>query len=200
MRSLHKASSLERKLYLVYHQDGLLDIIVGLALLVFASVMLSKVTAFIGLIGIPSILYLPLKNQISVPRLGYIRFKPEQEQRQRLWLVLLMGVALLIGVGVFSATSGDLPTGLRSVIQSNVPLLFGAVLGSALTGVAFTLKNPRFYLYGALGLALVWIAHFIDIQLGIPVALLAVTIELVGIMTLIRFVQKYPLKNGESNG
>ena len=70
-----KKSELRSKLLLLYHQDGILDLVVGTCLLLLTLVMAFDQGAFIGLIGIPAIFYIPFKDQIALPRIGLIRFE-----------------------------------------------------------------------------------------------------------------------------
>jgi hypothetical protein len=194
MKNARKSMSLERKLYLVYHQDGILDIVAGAVLLIFAAVIVFDQGAFIGLIALPTVMYMSLKQRFSLPRMGYIRFETEKEQRQKLGLTLLFGLTAFIGLLAFYAFSGDLPENLSTVIRENAPLLFGLVLGLALVGVAYFLKNPRFYAYGILAVMFGWTAFFVRVQLGIGIALLGITMEVIGISTLLRFIRGYSLE------
>jgi hypothetical protein len=193
MKNLQNRMSLERKLYMVYHQDGILDIVAGAVLLIFAAVIVFDQGAFIGLIAIPTVLYMSLKQRFSLPRMGYIRFETEKEKRQKLGLTLLFGLTAFIGLLAFYAFSGDLPENLSTVIRENTPLLFGLVLGLALVGVAYFLNNPRFYVYAILAVVFSWTAFFLRVQLGIGIALLGITTEVSGIATLLRFLQGYSL-------
>ncbi len=88
--SLNK-SDLRRRLLLLYHQDGILDLVVGSCLALLTLVMAFEQTAFIGLIGIPAIFYIPFKDQIALPRIGLIRFNKPSKNRARLSLVAVIG-------------------------------------------------------------------------------------------------------------
>jgi len=63
---------LGRKAYLSYHQDGLIDILIGLGILGFGLMMLTDSVVFNMLAWMPIIFYVPLKNRITVPRFGYV--------------------------------------------------------------------------------------------------------------------------------
>ena len=69
-----KYRKLERKTYLYYHQDGLLDLIIGAMILGFGLNELTD-TAIWGFLAVLSIIaYVPLKNRITFTRLGYVKF------------------------------------------------------------------------------------------------------------------------------
>ena len=69
-----KFKQLERMAYLSYQQDGIIDLLVGWATLAFGVniAMDSSIWTFLG--WMPIIFYVPLKNKITVPRLGYVKF------------------------------------------------------------------------------------------------------------------------------
>lgn len=197
MKNTRKSMNLARRLYVIYHQDGILDIVAGAVLLIFAAVIVFDQGAVIGLIALPTVMYMALKQRFSLPRMGYIRFDPEKEQRQKMGLSLLFALTVFIGLLAFYAFSGELPEDLTTAIRESMPLLFGLVLGLALVGVAYFLKNRRFYAYGLLAVVLVWSAFFAGVRLGIGVALLGSTVEVVGLATLMRFIQAYSLDGEE---
>ena len=87
---------LSRKAYLSYHQDGLIDILIGLGILGFGLMMLTDSIVFNLLAWMPIIFYVPLKNRITVPRFGYVQFSSERTKKLRSLLVFLVGLLALI--------------------------------------------------------------------------------------------------------
>ncbi|MCP5099100.1 MAG: hypothetical protein GY943_26400, partial [Chloroflexi bacterium] len=73
--------ALRQKTYLSYHQDGIIDLMVGLSTLGFGISMAAEGSGFIVLSWIGFLLYAPLKKVITVPRLGFVKFDDEQTQR-----------------------------------------------------------------------------------------------------------------------
>ena|GEM_PF-4152315 len=75
---------LERKAYLSYHGDGLLDIFLGL-IIVFFSVGIATDILFIGSIfpplGVP--VFALIKRSLTVPRIGFVHFSGERKARNR---------------------------------------------------------------------------------------------------------------------
>lgn len=192
MNAAKRKSNLEQKLYLVYHQDGILDIVTGCALLIFAAVAYFEAGAFIGLTGIPLAMYIPIKQQVSVPRLGFIRFESAREQGQKLGLTLLLGIAAFVGLVAIYLLNLDLPENLSSLIFDNIRLVFGAALGTVLAGAAYFLNNRRFYFYAGAGVALSWGARFFSYPLGIGLGILAAAVLGIGIVLLARFIRTTP--------
>ena len=188
-----KSSRLEKKLFTAYHQDGILDLVAGFMILAFALVILFDQNAYVGLIAIPAALYFPLKQKVTFPRLGVIRFSPEKEQRRKLNLSMLFGLTTLLGLVVFYIFAGDLPESIVNRLRENMPLLFGGVFSLILLAVAYFLNNSRFYIYAVLGLATVWIAHFLNFSIGSAVGILGCVVEITAWVLLARFLSDYKL-------
>ena len=91
---------LERRTYLLYYQDGLVDIIIGLCVIGFAVNMLTDSSALSILAWMPVILLPGLKNRITVPRLGFARFDPKRTGSLRLLtMMLILGLVGAAGRG-----------------------------------------------------------------------------------------------------
>ncbi|MBN2501734.1 MAG: hypothetical protein JXB38_13215, partial [Anaerolineales bacterium] len=165
-------------------------------LMLFAAVMLFDQVVFIGTIGIPAILYIPLKQRITYPRLGYIRFDPEAEQRRKYVLLLGLGVVVFVGLVVLNFLVGALPEDMLNLLRTNDVLILGVLLGLFLGAVAYFLKNRRFYLYAGMVVLLVWSAHFLGFRAGIAVMVLGAALEATGVYILLRFLKKYPVEQG----
>ena len=84
---------LRRKAYLAYHQDGIMDGLVGLAILGFGLWIWLDQPIFAFLYFVSLGLFVPLKNTITVPRFGYVRF---QEGKGEIRLVIGTGIGLLL--------------------------------------------------------------------------------------------------------
>ena len=93
---------LERRTYLLYHQDGLIDIIIGLCIMGFGLNMFTDSSAFSILAWMPVIFLPGLKNKITVPRLGYAQFDRKRTGSLRLMAVLMV----LVGAGKGSHMHG----------------------------------------------------------------------------------------------
>ena len=65
---------LQQRTYQSYHQDGLIDIIIGLAIIGYGLMLALDSSIFIFMGWMPIIFYMPLKNRLTVPRIGYVKF------------------------------------------------------------------------------------------------------------------------------
>ena len=190
---------LANRAYMAYHQDGIIDILLGAGITGFGMQMLFDSSVFMILTWMPFLFYMPLKNHITAPRFGYVRFTGEQEERTRNTRLILIGLltfTMFLGLFVFMAYGRVAPE-IREVIGQNVMLLLGglAALILVIAGAATGLK--RLYAYAALTLIFNAVGTFLPIQEGVTTVLLGVTIMISGLWLLARFLRAYPLPEEE---
>ncbi len=146
--------SLEPSLFAQRHDDGLLELFVGVAVL---GVGLIWLTPQAGLGGIfPPLLvplYQPVHTRFVKPRAGRARFgatRQRQEQRGLGWLMVLGLLTLCLGIGTYATTRGG---GSDAVLRTLVPGLPAALIGVGgfVAGSAFGLR--QLYLHGLVLLA-----------------------------------------------
>ncbi len=192
-------SDLANRAYVSYHQDGLIDILLGAGITGFGLQMLTGSAAFMFLTWMPFLLYLPLKNKVTAPRFGYVRFSGEQEERTRNIRLILLGMltfTLFLGLFVFMMYGRVAPE-WRDFIGKNVMLLLGglAALMLAVAGAVTGLK--RLYLYAALTLLFNLAGTWLPIHEGLTTVLLGIVIMVCGFWLLVRFLRTYPLVEEE---
>jgi hypothetical protein len=192
---------LEKKVYMSYHQDGILDISLGLLILLFGIAMYTHLIPFVGLIPILVMVvgYLA-KKFITIPRMGYVNFtnarKAKERRKMSFWLVL--GIVVFGAVLVGLAKRNILP-GLDSVPQA-YPLLALAVIFSSLI-IAAALMFGAVHLYAYAALVLIVLVPCQSIYASEPhrVTFAGALILLCGLLTFIRFLRKYPLPEKEAS-
>ena len=189
-----KSQNLRQKLLTVYHEDGILDLVVGITVLMLAFVMAFEYVFSIGLIGIPIIFYIPIKDRISIPRIGFIRFEAEGITRKRLFSFLWLGVGMFILFFLFILLRGWTSPMFKEFFRNNEILIFALILGGTLFAAGSILKNVRFVTYALISLGLVLVANLAGLQVWIPVTLVGVMMEAVGIYRLVNFLRIYPLR------
>jgi hypothetical protein len=193
--------ALARRAYLSYHQDGLIDVLIGWMAFGFGLYLLLESAAISFLAWFPVLFYVPIKNVLTIPRLGYVRFSGDysQKTRTRLGLVLIgiLVLAVLV-ITLFLLVGPNAPTAQTS-LRENGMLIYGTattlllLIAGPLSGIG------RLTVYGLL-CALLAIAGMLT---GRPDYLLFIVlglaILLVGAILMIRFMRKYPLahKGGE---
>ncbi len=191
--------SLKKRAFLNYHQDGLLDIVLGLMILGFGMMMATDSSAFMFLSWMPILFYAPFKQRITVPRLGYVRFDDERTTKIRYGWILLTGLSVLcLFVGIYVFTTGDTMSATLSGLMDKFYMLLlggffavGMVVGGLFTGLW------RLYIYAVLTILII----IVGITLGIPESIYMITIGTmiltVGVWHLVTFVRKYPAVSEE---
>jgi hypothetical protein len=186
---------LARNVYVSYHQDGLIDLIIGWGTLAYGLNLAFDASAFslLGLVGIFS--YVPLKNRITVPRFGYVKFDSEHGGLGRAvaaFVALFVLVAMLLGIAAFLLSgSSTLPPGL-TWIRENPSLLY-ALLGMIGFGLAGLITGiQRLFIYALLSPFLLVGGQVLGIRESGPILLVGSTILVTGVVLLIRFLRKYP--------
>jgi len=194
---------LEQKAYLSYHQDGLIDLIIGSIVLCIAisEATDSSIWNLIALLLIFA--YMPLKRRITFPRLGYVKFNVKRGGvNMRLAGVVAIGVLVISLVSILvlllSGKSSSSPL-ILAVRQS--PLLVYALLGFIGFGLAgLVLRLPRLFLYALLSLVMMISGHLLNLPLWLPFLLLGGTILAIGAVLLIGFLRRYPIAEESNNG
>ncbi|QRN84504.1 hypothetical protein JR338_13035 (plasmid) [Chloroflexota bacterium] len=190
-------SDLRRRLLLLYHQDGILDLVVGSCLALLTLVMAFDQGAFIGLIGIPAIFYIPFKDQIALPRIGLIRFDKPSKNQARLTLVAIFGVIALFAFVLIFILLPESGGSIRTLLAQNEILIFALLLAGVLFLIGLLMHNQRFLLYAVISLAFIGLAAWQGLRMWIPVAGCALIILVTGTGLLIRFRHQFPKQDGE---
>ena len=194
---------LEQKAYLSYHQDGLIDLIIGSIVLCIAisEATDSSIWNLIALLLIFA--YMPLKRRITFPRLGYVKFNFKRGGVNMRLAGVVATVVLVISlvsilVLMLSGISSSSPL-ILAIRQS--PLLVYALLGFIGFGLAgLVLRLPRLFLYALLSLVMMISGHLLNLPLWFPFLLLGGTILVIGAVLLIGFLRRYPIVEEDKNG
>jgi len=142
----HDRGFTEERLFRRSWDDGLLDVLSGLWLLLTGIGWLVGLGALAGLHApFWLVLWQPLHHRIVEPRAGFVRFSRSRRGRTRrhLWLNLVVGVSLLALVLVLRDPG---PGGVLARLSPGLPALLvaiAAILMGVLTGAG------RFHLYAA---------------------------------------------------
>ncbi|MCB8992104.1 MAG: hypothetical protein H6665_15890 [Ardenticatenaceae bacterium] len=190
---------LRKKAYFSYHEDGLLDLVIGLSILGFGLNMAADNAAFLVASWIWFVVYMPMKNRITFPRLGYVRIDKERSMAKRLMVMLFVGVVaglLFLGMVVFE-TQNTLPAAFTDWLRTYHMMLIGGLFALPLLGAWLWTGVQRFWVYAVLLELLI----FAGIQVGIEPATYTMlpggVIALSGLGFLLRFIRKYPVLEGE---
>ncbi len=196
---------IEKKAYMSYHQDGLLDIFVGVYILGFGlGIWADIIVGFFGFGSImPAILiatilpiWIAAKRKITMPRIGFVKFGARGSNKL---FAIFLGL-MVVGLGVFFAFAlfqDGLSPVLDLVFQNGLILVgIGSLAVCVLFGYSMGLK--RLYAYGLLALIALVIGHFVGIFFAYILMALGTAVVATGVALLIGFVRKYPLQGDKA--
>ncbi len=180
---------IEKQTLRIYHEDGLLDILGGLILFCFGLFMWANAIQMAAISWIVWLAYLPGKQNITYPRIGFANYAPSQNTK----LTVLFSISAGVGVLFFLLTATkffNLPQ--WEFYHSNILTLIGLAIGAMVAGSAWFLKTNRYYIYGILILAGFTTANYYPANLPVIIILTSLIIVITGSMKLVQFIRKYP--------
>jgi len=197
---------IERRAYTSYHQDGLLDIFVGVYILGFGlGVYMTIMWEFGFGVIIPGILiatvlpiWIAAKRKITMPRIGFVNFGIRGATKITAFFIGLMVVGLgAFSVFILATVQGGSRMWLDLIFQNGMLIVgFGSLAVCLLFGYSMGLK--RLYAYGVLSVIALVIGHFMRIFFAYILTALGITVMVAGVALLIGFVKKYPLKGDKA--
>ena len=198
---------IEKRTYMSYHQDGLIDIFVGVYVLLFSlGILLLTLTDFSTWFVIPAIfpalmvpIWVSAKKRITMPRIGYVKFSTQRGTNKLIAVFIGLMVAGLgtFMVFTFASTSQAWALTLRNLIIPNSIIIIGALAAVISSIFAYTMGLTRLYVYGLFTLILFVTGHFITIPFGYLLLTIGLVIIISGLVLLTRFIGKYPLPQGD---
>jgi hypothetical protein len=184
---------LQQRTYQSYHQDGLIDIIIGLAIIGYGLMLAFDSSVFIFMGWMPIIFYMPLKNRLTVPRIGYVKFTSSNTKIGIAAAIVLL--VILLGIFIFLvAGPNNISPQLSTWLSQYYLLLLGGISALCFAGAALLTRITRFYIYALLILFTFSAGTWLGIQPPIIVIATGALIELVGVWLLVRFLRNYPIE------
>lgn len=197
----------EKKTYMSYHQDGVLDIFLGVYVLMFSlGILLMTLTDSGMWFLIPAIfisimvpVWIPAKKRITMPRIGYVKFGSRGANKlMAIFLGLMvagLGAFMMFSLGAFLGQGWALT--LRNLIIPNSMIIIGVSAAAISCLFAYTMGLKRLYAYGLLALALLFAGHFTIIPFAYSLLIIGLVMIINGSILLVQFIRKYPLPQGD---
>jgi len=185
--------TLERKAYTSYHQDGIFDIILGVAIIFFGLTLLPLLEESIfylwgGTFIVWFISYGAAKRSITVPRMGYVEFSPSRRYR----LVFLFSLLVIVNVVIFAIMAFGLSAPAVAFLNQYGLLVVATVGGGLFALFGWATQIYRLLGYGVITLLAFSAAHVFVLPITYPIIALGIAIAGLGFILLYRFLRKYP--------
>jgi hypothetical protein len=191
--------ALERKAYTSYHNDGIVDIFLGLAILTFGILwlpMFIENTYYLwgGIFVIWVVSYAGVKRAITVPRIGYVEFKQSRQVRLIVLFSLLVVLNLVIfAIMFFSSFTPEFRIFIGIFLNQYGLFLVAVVVGGLFALFGWVTQIYRLIIYGVIALFAFTLTQIWVLQLSLPIIVLGLIITVVGFVMLYRFFKKYPI-------
>jgi hypothetical protein len=186
--------------YMSYHEDGLLDLLLGLAVLLAGIYALADLGMPLGAAWV--VLWLPIwlsaKKSITTRRIPGVEISGQRyDGLWRAAAFVIATVVLLVFAGLailWGRNAGFIPTQFVTALAERLPLALG-LFGALVLAVAAWLSGlNRLYAY-ALVTAVAFVgAYLLGAPLALAVALVAACVSVWGAVLLVRFLQTHPLR------
>lgn len=194
-------NSLTRKVYLSYHQDGILDLAAGTVVFGFGLNMLTGNIVFLMVGWMAMMLYFLVKQRITVPRFGYVRFESEEKTFTKGLASVGVGVLVLFLFFAFKLFVNRQPSSpeMDALVQRyHMVPLSGMLFGLPALAAAIFLGLKRFYLYALLAVGLPALGAWMEIETYIPIVTTGLFMLAIGTVMLANFLRRYPLSHDGS--
>jgi len=186
---------IEKKVYTLYHEDGIIDIFAGAWILMFGILAIHTDRVWVaGMFPVYGLApFVAIKKKITVPRISYMKFNPKQ--KSKIEKVFFSIHAIIYSFAILLYTHNT-PSWIDTLFQEYPMLFFGAIVTLFFIVAVWTLSVRRFYAYALLTLVVSVGGHMIDadISYGVFPVLLGVLIVSDGVLMLNQFLQKYPVQ------
>lgn len=151
--------------------------------------------SFLTAIGwFPILFYMPLKNRITVPRLGYVKFDPSRKGvalNKGIYLFVGLFGFLLLGIVVFLFSNSSPAFVLW--MRENISLFFGTLAVLSFVMAGFVSGIRRMFFHALLAAVFMGGSHLLGFDVAFSITALALALLLGGAAVLFRFLGKYPI-------
>ena len=191
----------ERRAYMSYHQDGLLDLLIGLGLLLAGIYALVDLDMPLGAVWV--VLWLPIwlsaKKSITARRIPDIEVS--EEQYDGMWRAAAFAIAALVllvlaGLAVlWGRNAGLLPEWSLAALAEYLTVVLG-LIGALVFAVAAWLSGlNRLYAYSLLTAVAFVGGYLLGAPFALAVTVVAAVVTVWGAVLLVRFVRTHPVQS-----
>lgn len=184
----------ERKPYLAYTNDGLIEMVLGSTLLM-AVLMMQTDLIYMGAIWVVLILPLvwSLKRWITVPRLTAAEVASvdiDRAKRLRIFAILALTALVIGGAFVFATFFSESTLGQYArIFWSSLSFL---ILVGLIAAMGYFLDQKRWYAYAALTVFMAVLVTWFNVPFPLALVTIGGAILAVGLVLLVRFLSTHP--------
>lgn len=194
MNSDARLEAIERSVFRYYWEDGLIDLLLGVGLLLIGVAWLLEYAALTGVV--PAVLlpvWVLLRAKVTVPRAGSVVFSNKRmvQTRLRLNIASLIGFALLTVLGALFWYFRTNPSASDEWVTFLIPSLPSLLLALGLFVVWVAFSMPRFGIHAAV-VAVVGVIGLGGIDPGWQFVGAGVLISIIGAQQFAKFLRDFP--------
>jgi hypothetical protein len=184
-----------------YHEDGLLDLLLGLAVLLGGLYIFVDLDIPLG--GVWVVLWLPIwlsaRKTITSRRLPNVEVPHEQYtglMRAAVFVVLTLVLLVFAGsVLLLGHSSGLVPSWFVTGLREHFTLVLGLVGAFVMTVAGWLSKLNRLYAYALLTAVAFAGTYLLQAPAGLAVAVVGGVVMIWGLVMLSRFVRSHPVQS-----
>ena len=188
--------TIERKAYLSYYQDGLLELFIGLWFLIFCIGIAHDAVSYLGSIVPPFgfVVFLIFKKSITVPRMGLVNFGQTRKiriKKEYKFFSIFFAVTVITGAVIYFLHK-DIPGNIQELMRKFIMAPMGLIIAICLWFVAYWKQLFRFYIYCFVVIGVVFIGPLLEMTPPTYFAIPGVVMVLSGSIMLSIFLRKFP--------
>lgn len=185
---------IEKRTYLAWHGDGLVDLGLGAVVFLFGlGMQLDQVLIAPIFASLSYPLWLIGKKWITEKRFGYVEFSDERKRKEKLGMVILMllgSFTFLMGVFTYKiVVSGGMGA---EFMRENGYLMLAVVFGLLSSSIGLVTGLSRLHAYTSLIIASIALTHTMAWPHQYGILFPGLVILIAGVSLLVQFLWKYP--------
>jgi hypothetical protein len=189
---------IKRKTRYMNFQDGLMDIVLGVHLVLTYFVIEYRLLLNIPWIVIGPVIVEAIRKRTTYPRIGYVRMANQGTTAFRILLVCMVGIVLLsvLTALIFLLLGLPVQNNWHNVLKIAAVLLIPVIFGL----LAHEYKVYRWFVYGLLiGLGGLFVRAVAPQQIQYYFVILGVGVTLIGLRIFLDFLKNNPKRIGEGS-
>ena len=189
---------IKRKTRHLYFQDGLMDILLGVQLLLVYFWIEYRLVIYVAWIAIGPVIIEGIRKRTTYPRIGYARMANQGATAIRIILICLVGIALLsvITALIFVLFGFPVQNNWGNVIKIAAILFIPVIFGL----LAYEHKVYRWFVYGlVIGLGGLYFMLREPREIHMYIVFLGSIITLIGLKIFVDFLKKNPRQPEETS-